>query len=187
MREIDIRKALNKQLQAKFRNYPDALIIDEFVLTDARIDIAVINCSLFGYEIKSEKDNLSRLPFQRNAYKKIFDKIYIVTCENHLDNVIEIVPSFWGIQIAKNSFNGVKIIKVRSAEQNIEIESEFIAKLLWKREALSILEDVGITKGIKSKPLYVLRKLLSANVSANRLKNYVRNKIKSRGNWRVGQ
>jgi hypothetical protein len=44
----------------------------------SRIDIAVINGLMHGYEIKSDKDTLQRLPEQMNMYNSVFNKVTLV-------------------------------------------------------------------------------------------------------------
>ncbi len=40
-----------------------------------RIDIAVINGELGGFELKSDSDNLLRLPAQAELYSRVFDRM----------------------------------------------------------------------------------------------------------------
>jgi hypothetical protein len=48
-------------------------MLDEFGLEhgEVRVDVAVINGELHGYEIKSERDTLERLPRQVKAYSAV--------------------------------------------------------------------------------------------------------------------
>jgi len=58
MREIDIRRALLADVRQRHRDEPDTLIREELGVCQgiARVDLAVVNGSVHGYEIKSEQD-----------------------------------------------------------------------------------------------------------------------------------
>ncbi|WP_168198409.1 sce7726 family protein [Crassaminicella thermophila] len=72
----DIRELLLKKfLKTKaFISDPTTKLIHEMDVCfgTSRIDIAVINGKIHGYEIKSEQDTLDRLPAQIESYNKIF-------------------------------------------------------------------------------------------------------------------
>ena len=59
MRDVDIRRALRTRVRDS-DDMKEALVVDELGLCQgrARIDLAVVNSSLHGYEIKSERDTL---------------------------------------------------------------------------------------------------------------------------------
>ncbi|MFH2029620.1 MAG: sce7726 family protein [Bacteroidota bacterium] len=58
----------------------------------SRIDVAVINGVIHGYEIKSEEDTLKRLPIQMSFYNKSLEKITVATNPVHLNKIKEFVP-----------------------------------------------------------------------------------------------
>lgn len=186
-RDIDIRRSLKHSLTLQFNDDPDTLILDELGLCQgvARVDIAVVNGSLHGYEIKSEKDTLARLPGQINIYNKVLDEITIITGQCHLENVMKIIPYWWGIQIAEmDEENYVVLNTIREPEKNPYIDSYSIAQLLWREEALDLLRRFELEKGFISKPRQKIWEKLSHSFSLVDLKYYVREQIKSRQNWR---
>ena len=63
MRDEDIRSVLRARLALEYGTDPSALVLDEFGLacSSARVDLAVVNGCLHGYEIKSDVDSLARL------------------------------------------------------------------------------------------------------------------------------
>lgn len=111
--DADIREILHKDLNSKY-NSDDALILDELVVCHgkARVDVAVINGSFTGYEIKSEKDTLDRLPNQIEAYNKVFDNMSIITGNNHTEEVKSMVPEWWGIFTA--SYDDTNCVNIKS-------------------------------------------------------------------------
>ncbi len=97
---------------------------------ESRIDIAVVNGILHGYELKSESDNLLRLPKQIENYNKIFERMTIVTDRKYLENVKELVPDWWGIMIVKNDRTGLR--EIRKGRKIKTQDEEALLNLLWK-------------------------------------------------------
>ncbi|QHP56093.1 hypothetical protein EH203_21075 [Pectobacterium carotovorum subsp. carotovorum] len=97
IREAEIKKALSNYIKEK-NNYTDVCIVEELRLNggEIRADIVDLN-EMHCYEIKSEGDSLNRLIRQGTQYGKTFDKVTIVAARCHLERVIEIVPSWWGL------------------------------------------------------------------------------------------
>ncbi|MEM6472402.1 MAG: hypothetical protein AAF802_22760 [Planctomycetota bacterium] len=60
--ETEIREATRRRLKKTFASSP-TLIVDELGVDHhtARVDLAVVNCALHAYEIKSDFDKLDRL------------------------------------------------------------------------------------------------------------------------------
>jgi hypothetical protein len=74
-----------------------ASILNEFRVGDCKADIAILNGTATVYEVKSERDSLSRLERQVAAYAKVFARVYVVAAENHISGVIASVPKDVGI------------------------------------------------------------------------------------------
>jgi hypothetical protein len=66
MRDSDVRRAVKSWLAAEYAFDDDTRIVEEMGVWSGsvRIDIAIINGSLSGYELKSDRDTLDRLPHQ---------------------------------------------------------------------------------------------------------------------------
>lgn len=187
-RDIDIRQKLHKELSSQYKNRTDTIVVDELNLCqgDARIDIAVVNGKIHGYEIKSESDTLERLPNQISIYNQVMDTITIVTAEKHLEKVKQLIPAWWGIKIVEKKSRSINIRTIRRSKKNFCINSYSLAQLLWKDEALSILEKVGLDKGYRSKPRIKMWERLAENLPLDKLQCCVRQSLKNRKGWRVG-
>lgn len=185
MKDKDIRQELHSNYLTHFAYDSNAKIIDELGLSQGsfKIDIAVINGSLIGYEIKSEQDTLYRLDAQMEAYNKVFDYINIVVNDNHLTEVKGKVPSFWGIVCVKKLGSDFKLVTERKAERNITTDPFELCQLLWKEEALDLLKKEGIDKGMKSKSRNEIWRKISTCLPKDRINEYVRTYIKNR-TWR---
>lgn len=186
----DIRKVLyNSFLSTKeFNKDLETLIIDEFDVCRgvSRVDIAVINDKLHGYEIKSEQDTLERLPMQIESYNKVFDKMTVVVSEKHLKKVNELVPEWWGIYcIISKANNKLVLKKVRKSKVNKNVQLLEVVQLLWKDELIDILNNCGIKKGIKSKTRFALSELVIKNLPKKEIKKIVKLKLRIRTTWRA--
>jgi hypothetical protein len=74
-----------------------ATVLPEFRVGRSKADCVILNGSSTCYEIKSDFDNLDRLPEQLASYKKLFDKVYVVVGQSHLSKVLSICENDVGI------------------------------------------------------------------------------------------
>ena len=186
---VALREILDKDLEEyRAESGHPAEIFEELGVRHgtARIDIAVINGILHGYEIKSDRDTLERLPQQMNEFNDVFDKLTLVVGKRHLYDAINIVPDWWGIIVAKIDANHEIFFQtIREAEDNKDQVGVSIARLLWKEEALQILEEQNKAKGVRSKPREFIYQRLANVLDAETLKEKVRYALLiSREDWR---
>lgn len=187
--DLIIRSALKKDLKIHYSKEGEKFkIIEELGIRhgSTRIDIAVVNGIMHGYEIKSDLDTLKRLPEQMKEFNAVFDQLTLVVGKQHLYQAMQIVPEWWGIKIAKiNSANRVIFQTIREAEENRKQESVSIARLLWRGEALRILEGHDRAEGVRSKPRDFIYARMADRLDKETLKGEVRNVLlNSRGDWR---
>lgn len=183
-----IRRALKKNLKNRHVRDHKLRIVEELGIQHgvARIDVAVINGVMHGYEIKSDRDTLLRLPEQMDVYNSVFNQITLVVGRSHLYDAINIIPDWWGIMIAKIYADDSVIFNyIREAKENIKQDSISIAKLLWRDEALEILEEAGQADGFRSKPRSFIYEKLSETFDQKTLEEKVREVLFFRKDWRV--
>lgn len=190
MREIEVRSALVQYLSGIAVGDHNPLVIHELELCQgaARIDVAVIDNALIGYEIKSEQDTLERLPRQIQAYGKSLEFVTLVCGSRHLSKAQELIPSWWGVLEARaacNTSSTVELVSHREARSNLNVDTFSIAQLLWRDEALAILDGAGLSAGLKSKPRLHLWRKLAEVFLAEDLSYLVQNTLRSRTNWRA--
>lgn len=188
LRDIDIREALRNELSVQFANTP-SIIVDELRICwgDTRVDIAVVNCSLHGYEIKSDRDTLDRLPKQVSLYNKIFDTATLVCSERWLKKAPDKIPFWWGIMVSipdPNAQCGVRLDEVRPKQVNHDVDLRSLIELTWKEEALSILAKRGLDRGVRSKARWDIWDRIVEMIDPDELKQDVRECLKSRQGWR---
>lgn len=187
MRDRDVRESVWRWLEVAHQGDSDTLMLDELgILNGAtRVDIAVINGQIEGYELKSERDTLERLPSQRDLYNKVIDRISLVVAENHRAAAEEIIPDWWGLAVASASGDAVEVACERLPEMNPQLDAAALASLLWRDEALRVLEHYGAARGVKSKPREVLYDRLADVLDLDILRAEVRAALKAREGWRA--
>ena len=188
--DLIIRSALKEVLKKKHAKDKELRIIDELGVKhgSVRIDIAVINGIMHGYEIKSDRDTLARLPEQMAEFNTVFDQLTLVVGKQHLYQAIHIVPDWWGITIARINAKGKVIFQtIREPEDNKEQDKVSMARLLWREEALRILEEHDQAYGIRSKPREFVYQRLADILETDILKEKVRKTLLiPRKDWRFG-
>ncbi len=187
MRDVDVRKALHRTVLRDHHGDPNTLVLDELGLRHGRcrVDVAVVNGSLHGFELKSDKDTLERLPFQVETYGKVLDKATLVVGERHAAKAIPGLPEWWGVKVAVlGPRGGIKFENYRTAGINNEIDPIALAELLWRVEVLGILESLGFTGAVLRRPRAFQYKLLTDQLLIDELRGRVRDCLKGRKNWR---
>jgi len=182
-----IRPALIEKLRDEHRGQHYS-IIEELGLTHGtvRVDMVVVNGITHGYELKSDLDTLQRLPEQMREYNSVFDKVTLVVGKKHLHEAIQMIPDWWGVMIAKisESDGALSLLAIRDADENRNKDSLAIARLLWRNEALAILEELESADGVRSKPREVIYKKLITILNQEDLEKRVRGRLFNRANWR---
>lgn len=182
MRDGEIRSALVSKIRAEHPDPLDTRIWPEMslVLGASRVDVGVVNGALSGYEIKSERDNLGRLPRQIEHYSKCLDYAWIVTGGRYHERVLGVVPDWWGVLVAEGSAEGhVNLCTIRPARENPQIDPFHVAQLLWRDEAQRALEERGST-GLSKLRRWDLWDLLVESLALDDLRRLVRDTLKAR-------
>ena len=188
MRDIDIRRALLKEMSSRHGSESDTLIIEELGLCQgmARVDLAVVNGTVHGYEIKSERDTLDRLAGQCDVYNRTLEFITVVAAPTHIKKIQEIVPRWWGIWIANGKNGTIDLRMKRPARRNPQLVALAVAQFLWRDEAVQVLVDHNLSAGMRSKSRQELWSRISSAFTLEELGDIVRTRLKSRGEaWRV--
>jgi hypothetical protein len=188
MRDLDIRLALLSYLQRLHGEDPSALIVEEVSICHgrSRVDMALVDERLHGFEIKSQVDSLSRLPGQLRDYGCVFDEVTLVIGLKHLTGVLKGLPSWCGIILAERVEGEVLLEPFRQGTQNLHRDPFSLAQLLWREEALEVLQRHGCDRGVRSKPRAALWQRLAESLALDDLAEEVREAMKARkSTWRA--
>lgn len=185
MRDRDVRAALLQQLAVTYAGDDDTRIVQEMGIWSGsvRIDIAVINRELVGYELKSDRDTLERLPTQADLYSRVFDRLSLVIGERHFKKAVAHVPRWWGVLVATKGRDGIILISEREQDWNPSPEPYLIAQLLWKDEALAVLESYDLARGWRGKRVKDIHQRVASEIPFDELRAEVRTRLKQRRDW----
>lgn len=188
MLDKDIRNAVKEKVIKQHLDDPSTLVVEELGLNYGknRVDIAVVNGELHGYELKSDSDNLIRLPAQIVSYSAVMDKVTLVVGKKHAEEAIPMIPDWWGVKIATMGDTGkIKLNTARRNRVNKNIEPLELIKLLWKEELIILLSTrINIDwriKKLKRKDIY---QLVIDTFTLDEIRYAVRTTMKSRSDWR---
>lgn len=185
--DAQIRELLIPFVRGEHSGAPDTIYLAEFALYGGanRADYAALNGLSHGYEIKSDRDTLIRLPEQVEAYSAVFERATLVSAIRHLSEAKRIIRPWWGIvEVRGGELSPFRLERIRESLPNPEPCNHAIACLLWRPEALRILASLGLDKGLRSKPMECLIERIAAEIPADRLGRYVREALRARGDWR---
>ena len=190
MNDERIRAAFHRKVLRRHHANANTLVIDELGLKHGkrRADIAVINGHLNGYEIKGDKDSLSRLSGQVEAYSAVFDRATVIVANRHLGKVQTLLPAWWGVVVCtEGPRKGVSFETVRRATINMEVDGFSVAQLLWRNEAVEILASRGVPARVLRSKRSVLYAHLVDLTDSSELGSLVRGHLKTRLSWRHPQ
>jgi hypothetical protein len=188
MNDRELRAAVKTKLLARYAEDREVLVLEELGLRhgSGRVDLVVVSGTIHGFELKSDLDNLKRLPHQIQIYNSVLDKVTLIVGRRHVDKACELVPAWWGVKVATvGRRGGIGFSDLRRARMNPLIEALAVAKLLWRDEALSFLIELRQEAGVRSKPRAFVYQRLTEVVTLEGIRERVCRQFKSRQNWLV--
>lgn len=182
-----LRDLVKSEVPRLVRRRCRALLVEEMEVCRgrARVDLAVIADRLIGIEIKSPKDDVSRLPNQALAYSKCFDRVILVVDESLADKARPLIPAWWGIVVAVSRNGEFTHHFERRPRPNPELDIEALLSLLWREEIDALTLDL---LGTSPKPHATKRAIgveLRKRVELDVLRHASLNKLRDRNNWRT--
>ncbi|MCK9182712.1 MAG: sce7726 family protein [Fibrobacteraceae bacterium] len=115
--EYIYKNVLTSRILLGVHSLKTTTVVPEFRVGGVKADFAVFNGTSTVYEIKTERDTLRRLQKQLDYYLQLFDKIYVVAGESHLEALLATLPSCVGL-ISINQ--RMQRTAVREAASNME-------------------------------------------------------------------
>lgn len=186
MRDGDVRGALHARLVAEHADsLEETTFVDELGLCgQVRVDVAVVNGALSGFELKSAQDTLRRLPTQVDVYSQVLDYASLVVAENHVDHARKLIPAWWGCIVAAWEGGRAVLTPVVQPELNPQVNPFSLSQLLWREEALAELARRGLDRGVRTKPRMAIWERLATELALDELRQIVRGCLKTRQGWR---
>jgi len=172
MREAQIKKALADHLVSR-QSAQQHSFIEELRLHGGEVRADLVHVEqMHCFEIKSEADSLARLITQGSRYTLIFDRITLVLAERHVAKAMEMLPPLWGVLVLEAATG--QFVALREAGVNVRHRADSLASVLTKDEALHILEGAGVTRGWRSKSLYLIQQHIAQMFPVEELRQHIR-------------
>ncbi|MGH7589526.1 MAG: sce7726 family protein [Gemmatimonadota bacterium] len=184
-----IRSALLAELAVELEGDPDVRIVQEFAVLNGggRVDIAVIGRSLHGFEIKSDRDTLKRFPDQIRLFSAALDCVTLVVGWKHVVEAMRMIPRWWAVRLAETDEEGrIHLTDLREPRDNPSPDPIAVASLLWRDEALGLLECCAAADGFRSKRRDLIYERLATVTAVSQLKCAVVRSLKARGDGLSG-
>lgn len=186
-KEHSIRAALRNRHLRHYHGRNDVLMIDELGLAHAqsRVDLAVFNGHLHGYEIKSASDTLDRLPRQLAVYSATLQKLTLIVATRHLNAAAATIPDWCGLtEVREGPRGGITFVSHRRASVNPGVDPFMLAHLLWRPEAQYLLRQMGASDADVNVPRKQLYRKLVEEMPACKLAPAIKSAMLSRVKWR---
>jgi hypothetical protein len=140
--EYIYKAALTHKILLGRHSLRTASMLNEFRVGECKADLAILNGTSTVYEVKSERDSLSRLERQLDAYAQVFAQVFVIVAEPHVDAVKGSVPADVGIMVLNSRHN---ISTLREAVDRAESTSPAaIFDSIRTEEARMILLAQGV-------------------------------------------
>lgn len=139
--EYIYKAAITHKILLGTHSLQTAVMLNEFRACNSKADSVIFNGTSTVYEIKSERDSLSRLEQQISSYRKVFAKVNVITGQNHLDAVLSTAPRDVGVMLLSDRY---QISTIRDAINSPDRTSpEAIFDAIRLVEAEKILKSYG--------------------------------------------
>ena len=167
LRDAEVRPALRQHLRQEASASSSTLVIEELGLCQgqARIDLLTVSGVLHGYEIKSNRDRLTRLASQAATYGRVLDRVTLVACPQHVDAALQLVPDWWGVLVIRGRVEAVTLDSIRPAARN---------------PGLELLAHHNATADVRSKPRPVVWDRVCEVLDVAEIRSAVRHRLKAR-------
>ncbi len=140
--EYIYKAALTQRVLLGTHSLKTASMITEFRVGSCKADVVILNGTSTVYEIKSERDSLSRLERQVESYLTVFEYVNVIAGENHIEGVMDTVPESVGVLKLSDKF---QISTVREAKQDFStLSSSAVFDAINMAEAKEVLKRLSI-------------------------------------------
>ncbi|OIN56314.1 sce7726 family protein [Arsenicibacter rosenii] len=177
--EYIYKNTIANELLINKHHISEAKLFTEFSAVQSQLDVLIVNGTTTAYEIKTELDNLERLPVQLQSYQSMFDKVYVVTHERNIEKIKGIVDDAVGILVLSGNNN---IETERDAISNIHrFNIENIFSALRKNEYIDIVNThFGYTPQVPNTKIFTECLSLFKELSTDQVQTYFINALRTR-------
>lgn len=180
--DADIRTVLLERLRKRHRDETSVAFLEELGLCRGRVrvDVAVVNGSIHGYEIKSDRDSLRRLAGQAAVYGMVLDRATLVVGSKHVSDAVAAIPDWWEVQVVGSHKSGLRVKRLRQGRKNPARNARALVELLWLEDAQALLAARGGIRGYRRRPRRELWDRICALYAIDEIATAVREQLKAR-------
>jgi len=165
----DIREIFTKH---HTKRYPKSKLLSEVRVNNgmAIADLVSIGVkSSHCYEIKSDKDKITRILEQSKSFDIAFHKISLITTYSQYKKALDIIPQYWGLVIVGNTPER-KIRYLRKAMLSPMFSEQKALLVLWREELMKIARIINMNeKSLNRASRRVLIDFISSNLSTTEI------------------
>jgi hypothetical protein len=110
--------------------------------------------------------------------------VTVIVGGRYVERIIEAIPETWGVIQAAPGSTSVELNPVREPTRNECVDPLSVTQLLWRDEALALLEERELARGLRSKPRRLLWQAIVDQLSPEEVGEAVRAQLKAREGWR---
>lgn len=119
-----------------------ACMLNEFRVGTCKADLVILNGTATVYEIKSERDSLSRLERQLEAYRRVFPSVVVIAGENHIEDVLASVSEDVGV-LRLSQRHTLSVVKP-AVDRPDQVDPLAVFETLRTDEARALLKGLGL-------------------------------------------
>lgn len=143
--EYVYKAAITQKVLLGKHSLDNASMLTELRVGRCKADVVILNGTATAYEVKSERDKLSRLSSQVEAYLKVFATVNVIAAENHVDAVLRTVSDSVGVMKLSKALQISTVREGRNEPSRTCPAAIF--DTLTVREAMLVLGDLGVVVG----------------------------------------
>lgn len=178
MAEAKLKAAVVDRLMSTGVLDADSVLVSELTVANwtHRTDMVVANGRLWGFELKSDRDSLDRLPTQLVAFSALFEKLVVVVAEKFESRATQLVQEVEGVGLWISRKSGELVERIRPKVMPLDAGSAI--SLMTSEELRLMLRARGLRglHGARRKELVDL----ASHLSAAELADAARSAIKAR-------
>lgn len=116
----------------------------EMPISSSRVDMASVNGTSIGYEIKTEYDNLQRLEKQIADYSRILEYVYVVCPDSMIPDVLSTIPDYCGIfsYDGRRSNASFKVFSEAKKSPNLDVST--MVRCMLKEERKNAFQETRV-------------------------------------------
>lgn len=160
-----------------------SLMTDEIRTVRSRGDVAILNGTSTVYEIKSQYDSFERLNGQLGDYRKIFDRIYLVTTERKAASALELLEPTIGV-IALRNDGALSAIRESQSNKHQADPAAVFDCMRQVEYCRAITQAFGYVPQAPNSQLYRYAKEMFCSLSPSAAHDLMVDQIKRRGKKR---